>query len=375
MPSSRFDRSRLAAVGIFAFALLARLGFWAYNGTIVGNDDYSQVCSLWFSDPVAGLFAHKGILYAGFTVPRCAFLQLPGTTAQGWIAVQILLSAVGCVLLYRIGVALVDFETGLFAGVALAVLWDTFFWDVSTLSDSLFTFALVLAAWSLVNYSRNPSTRNRIGAFVALGYLAITRPHGIAFVLGWLAFDLFPVGSDRRLGLFSGRLVPGIPFALAPAGLPYVVERYDLVDVWQSGWIVIFDSSLFVYDFPTQGDPGFVEFAVGNVHHVFVMGVLKVVFFFAPFVPRHSLVHILINAVTMLPVYVLGFAGMVRARRRCYPLFRLCIGPVVGILIVTAVTFVSYDFRYRAPVGPLFALACGYFLSTLDTPIDDYLGR
>jgi len=126
-------------------------GLLAYRGTALGNDTngYTRVCSTWFTDHIAALFAHKGIPYSGFTLPLCSVLSIPGATFDPWIALQIIISALGCVLIYRIGTELIDYRAGLLAGVALAVLWDTFLWDVYVLSDSLFTFGMIIVLWAL----------------------------------------------------------------------------------------------------------------------------------------------------------------------------------------------------------------------------------
>jgi hypothetical protein len=63
------------------------------------------------------------------------------------------------------------------------------------------------------------------------------------------------------------------------------------------------------------------------------------------------------------PVAVTSFLGIGLLVRRRDPLLTYTVVPLVAILSVIAVTFVTPYFRYRAPVAPLFALLTGYIAS------------
>ena len=83
---SRADRY-FPEIPIFLLALCLRLGYWWYAGTQFGGDwsGYSEACTVWATDPLGILTAHKGILYAGFTFPFCQVLALPATTVKTWV--------------------------------------------------------------------------------------------------------------------------------------------------------------------------------------------------------------------------------------------------------------------------------------------------
>ncbi|MDS0282270.1 glycosyltransferase family 39 protein [Haloarcula onubensis] len=348
---------------IFAVGLTARTAYWLYKGTSLGRDTsvYTDVCSLWVADPASALVAKKGVLYSGFTLPLCGFLSIPGMTYDHWVGFQILLSALSCVVVYQIGSKLVDDRTGLVAGLALALLWDTFNWDVYVLSDSLFTAGMVFVLWALMWHHHTRGWQSRAAVLAGMGYLLLSRPHGFPLVAGWLLYDVFQ--SDRkRLGIFASRAVPiGIGVSTL-ASLPYVVQRYELLTKWSRGDIIVSDAT-YVYPFITGSTDQPVQFVLTNVHHLLVMGILKAVFFFTPLLLRHSAIHMAINLTTYLPVILIGFFGLYRAYCDDFYLFRMWATPVLVLTLITAVTFVSWDLRYRAPLGPVFALAFGYAVS------------
>ncbi|MGB9931518.1 hypothetical protein [Haloarcula amylolytica] len=356
----------MAPLFVFIVALLARTAYWIYGGTAVGADTngYLRACEVLATEgPVAFVFGHKGILYSGFTVPLCSVLSIPGATFDLWVIVQILLASLGSVLIYKIGTELVDRPAGVLSGLAMAVLWDTFQWDVYVLSDSLFTFGMVLVLGALAWHHREETTASRVAVFATMGYLLVSRPHGFPIVMGWVLYDLFPKGDKRRLGLFSTRWIPLLGGASLVAAIPYAVQRYYLLDVWESGELIIYESG-YAYPYVSEATGGIVGFVLSNLHHLLVMGILKTGLFFIPALPRHSAVHIAVNLVTYLPITAVGFVGLAQAWKNDFRLFRMWASPVIVLAGVTAVTFVSWDLRYRAPLGPVFALAFGYAVTT-----------
>ncbi|WP_229114764.1 hypothetical protein [Halapricum desulfuricans] len=363
---------RLAPLFVFVVALLARTAYWLYRGTAVGADTsgYLRACEVLATEgPIAFAFGHKGILYSGFTIPLCGVLSIPGATFGLWVAFQILLASFGSVLIYKIGTELVDRQTGILSGLAMAVLWDTFQWDVYVLSDSLFTFGMVLALGALAWHHREGTIASRVAVFATMGYLLISRPHGFPIVMGWVLYDLLPRGDQRRLGLFSTRWIPLLGGTSVVAVIPYAVQRYNLLDVWQSGELIIYESE-YAYPYVSEATGGTVGFVLSNLHHLLVMGILKTGLFFIPALPRHSAIHIGINLVTYLPITAIGFVGLARAWKNDFHLFRMWATPVIVLIGITAVTFVSWDLRYRAALGPAFALAFGYAVATI-LPLGD----
>jgi hypothetical protein len=71
-----------------------------------------------------------------------------------------------------------------------------------------------------------------------------------------------------------------------------------------------------------------------------------------------------LNAVTVTPLVVGAFAGTALAvRERRYDVLRLCVVPIVGILLPVMAAYLDGGFNYRAPATLLFALLTGYAVS------------
>lgn len=346
---------------LFFLAALARFGYWILSGTTHGGDfgAYSAACNIWFTNPVGIITAHKGIVYAGFTLPFCSVYSLPFTTIETWIILQMLVSALGVVLVYRTGTLLINWNAGLVAGLALAVLWDTFQWTTVLYSDAMFTFAMILCLWTFARYREYGTTRARAEPLLALGFFAVTRPFGFPIVIGWIVYEVWPSNEFVDAQIFARNWIPIGSLALIVLSIPLIIKRRNLVEKWSRGWIVVNDAT-YTYALPSPNEGSLLGLIIANHVHVLVLAAAKVVMFFAPFVPRHSTFHILVNIVTYVPIVGVGLVGAYLVWRNRPDLFRYLVTPILVTLAITALTFVSCDFRYRAPLGPVFALLAGY---------------
>lgn len=357
------------AAAVFAVALAARLAYWAYAGTRVGGDTpgYLAWCASAAADPVAALRGGIGIEYLGFTAPLCGFLGLTGNWFDGWVALQVLLSSAACALLFDAGRRLAGPTAGLVAGLGAAALWETLQWDVYVLSDSLFVAAMSAALWGLARHREAPSPRTRLLAFAALAWVALSRPVGVPIVGLWLLWDLWPRRSTHRLGLLppvaaAALIVAGVLAVAVVSSRPAWGEAW-LVPVWSTGTLV-HDDPAFTYAYAPRPADGTVGFALANLDHLVVMGALKAALLLLPVVGRFSLVHNAVNLVTLVPLLALGLWGLARAVRERPGLARLLGSPLLAIAGIVALTFIDFDWRYRAPMGPPLALLAGYVVAT-----------
>lgn len=370
------------AGGIFLVALCGRLAYWALAGTSVGaiTDTWLAYSSYSVTEITSTLLSEElaqFVLYLGYWLPLSTVTKISGGSLNTMVAVQILLSSLGCVLVFDIGRRHVNLLCGTIAGLSMAVLFESFAWSTRVLSDSLFTFVLTAAIWRLGLYQQNKTTRNRILALLVLGYLTITRPFGAPIVFGWLLYDMSK-NTDVRLDLFkSRRLLKGLVGIGLPIVATILVWRWGtvMIDFWSRGVLVADDPSFPRYPFAkyTEESISFIplgdtlisvgKFMLFNIHHIVAMGIIKVLVYFLPVVPRFSTLHNAINIFTFVPVYSLGFLGIVRMYRTDRQLFRLVVTPLLVILLIISLTFTDWGWGYRAPTGPIFAIAAGYAIS------------
>lgn len=352
------------AVALFAFALAVRAAYWAATGTATAADsDDFLLC-----DPIARgdlAPALAMVEYLGFVLATCAFLAAGGTM-ETWPIVQVLLGAAACVLLYEATRRALGDVAGVVAGLSLAVLWETFQWDVYYLTENLAVFALCLALWSATLHKAHPSRRSAARLAGALALLAVARPFGVPVIVGWLAWDMVPRRLPR-LGLVR-RPIVALAIALALAGMvamsPFrsTWTSNDVAGAWRDG-VVMWDDPTYDLDYTPRAGEGLVGFALANPDHLLVLASAKVAVFFLPVAERFSLAHNAVNLAVLAPMMALGVAGLAVLARERPEVARLWATPLAVLLVLVAATFLDYDWRYRAPAGPLFAFGAAAALA------------
>lgn len=283
------------------------------------------------------------------------------------ILVQILLSSLACVLVFYTGYRQTNLVGGLVAGIGLAVLMEGFAWTTRILADSMLVFVLTTAVWALSRYYDAPSRRRLLVVYCIFSYLAITRPFGAPLVVGFLGYDLFfRRSADRARIVPFPQVILTLVILLLPL-LTYIaleVIGFGIVSRWEEGILLAADSTFPRYPYTPRGGETLFSFIILNIDHLIIMGVLKIIVFFLPFVPRFSTLHIVINLFTYVPLFALGFWGIWKAARDRDPQLWFCVTPITVVVTIVAATFVDYSWGFRAPVGPLFALLAGYALAT-----------
>ena len=362
-----------AELAIFAVAITLRLAYWNYAGTQFGGDwgSYAEACSVWATNPLGILTARKGILYAGFTFPFCQITALPGLSPSDWVPIQIALSAVACLVVYRTGRRLIDETGGLVAGFGLALLWDTWLWTRTLYSTAMFTFAMVCCLWAFARYHHSGSRADKTLLFVSFAFLSVTHPLGPPIVLGWVVYDVRPQLAAASRRIFTRRVVPASAALTAVPLALYAADRYWLPARWFQGEVVFNDPT---YAIPVEQTGSVVDFLLTNHLYALAVPVARVLLFFVPFFPRNSLARIALNLATYTPLLLVAGYGAYRVWHERRDLFRYLVTPAVVLLAVTAVYTVSWDLRYRAVLGPSIVLLTGYVVSESDA-VEAVTGR
>ena len=363
-------------VAVFCLALVARVGYWAISGTGVGaeSENFVDFCTALASDPSSvpsAIEATTGVgttaywlLYSGYWGPMCGIYAPTGGSLDAVVLAQVLASSLTPVLLFYAAYRLVDLTAATVAGVAMALLMDTFAWSTRVLTDSPFVFVLALTVWQLARYRSDPTRRNRLLVWGCFVWLSVTRPNGIALVLGWLVYDLFPEEHGLRPNVFPYRSVAiGGAVLAIPVLIAVVVGALTFVaDHWRAGYIIANDP-VFTYEYTPRPSDSTIGFFFANLDHLLILAVLKVAVFFLPVVDRFALVHNVANVAVLLPVTLLSFVGAYWAVRRETLLARDWLTPYAVTVAIIAGTHVDYSWGYRAPATVLMVLLAGYAVS------------
>lgn len=350
----------LDSILILTIALTGRVGYWILKGTATGADTptYTSTCDIWFTQP----WLLPRIINAGFTVPFCLVTDLLGLSVDIWVALQIGLSTVTCVLVYAVASAHLDRIAGLVAGVSMAILWESFQWDIYILTDSIFVSVVTVALWAVSRHYRYRTRQTYWIAWASLALVFFTRAHGFPIVAGWLLLDFLPQGHRYRLNLIPN---PMYGIAIAILGTGILLTQYfgfltDTIFQWYGEGLLVWDSSTFQYPYKLSQHASPIAFVVFNIHHIILITLLRFVLIFVPILPRWSTVHNAANVGTLVPIILASGYGFITMLRSKSNLFRLWAIPLVMLLLTISLTHVDWDWRYRAPAAPMFSLLTGY---------------
>lgn len=364
------EASTRDAAGIFLVAVALRAWVWADVGTHVVRDATRYVT--WCNELSAGtLFGTRALVYSGYWLPYCGWLKATGGYVHGWVGVQIVLSALACVLVYATGRRLAGRSAGLVAGGALALQWEVYRWAVRPQSEFMLTVAVALALWRLAHYHTAPTTRNRLLALGSLGFVALVRPNGLPIVGAYLLYDLLPASSDHRLNLgFPAKVNLGIVGALVAAiayRLQFGWAKGGMLYHWREGIVVTPERVVYSYD-PAAAS-GVLDFFVANAEHVVAIVVLRGLWFFSPVIPGWSSGHAIRALLTLAPLTILAALGVRAAiRREEWDLIALWATPLAAIVVTAMGIWVAGWRNFLGPAVVCYALFAGYYVSLTEWP-------
>lgn len=363
-------RVRAEHVALFAFALALRARLWYRVGPLVARDATRYVA--WCGDLPASLVESHSAVYVGYWLPYCGWLTVTGGNVDGWVLVQLALSAVTVVLVYETARVLVTNTAGVVAGVLLAVQWEVYKWVIRPQSEFMLTFVVALALWRLSVYHLDATRRNRVFALASMAWVATVRPNGLVIVLAYVCWDFFPGSSDRRLDLFfparaNLALAAGLALAVAYRLSFGLYRGNTLLSPWKEG--VVVTPAQVVYEYDPAATNGVLAFFGRNLEHVAAIAVLRGLYFFRPVMPNWSGSHALRTGLTLAPLTVVGLLGVALAARRDRVLLRLWGTTLAAVVLTAMAVWVAGWRNFLGPAAVVYALFAGYFLSAI-VPFD-----
>ena len=143
----------------------------------------------------------------------------------GWvILVQLILDALTTLLIWRIGRRYFSETIGLLSAFIYAISLNATVGALYLLSDTLFTFLLVVALFFLSRYWLKPDQRWLIFLGVFLGLMPLVRPIGLYLALIWIVFCAIKQWKDSIKRWYSQPLVLGVLFTVLVA--PWILRNY-----------------------------------------------------------------------------------------------------------------------------------------------------
>ena len=363
---------------LFVAAVTIRLAYWLRVGTYYppATEIFLKACnapglSFWTRAP-------RQILKIGYIAPQCFVVDTLGLPVDTWIVVQAVVSALTCVVVYVTAKQVISRVGAVVSGLLMLFAYDAFIWINSPTTETLFVFAVALAMLLLCRFYSNPTPERRVGAWLGLGFVFFTRPHGFGMVGAWLAFDYLRNYRSKRDSLVPASRVGTVAYHVVAAvgfvGILGLFVRASFANgayhPWVEGWVLDHGIQTFPIaqiEYTPEPADNMIMFAILNADVLILLAVLRFVAFFYPYIsfawwgPRWQLFHNL----TLWPLLGGGVAGIVLAlRNRDERLVHLGLLPLLGLLAIISLTYLDRNWRYRAPANPIFALFAGYFVDT-----------
>ncbi len=201
-------RERLTLAAIAALAFAVRLAWiLATNFTPTLSDDAGRYDLLGRSLAHAAGYINPNGTTTLFWPPGYPFIlaavyRIFDDSVRAALVVNALFAAGTVVLVYAIGRRAFDARAAMLGALLYALMPSAVFFAGVTLSETAFTFVLLLAIWLIVESAVRRSGRLLAAAGVAVGYAALIRGQAALIPLVALPFWLWPAGDvtagDRR---------------------------------------------------------------------------------------------------------------------------------------------------------------------------------
>ena len=206
-------------IGVVALAFAVRLAWILYaRFTPTINDDAGRYDLLGRSLAHAAGYINPNGTTTLFWPPGYPFVlavvyRLSGDSVRAALVLNALMAAATVALVYAVGRRAFGARTAIIGSALYALLPSAIFYANVTLSETAFTFALMLGVWLMIESAERRSWPLLVAAGVAIGYASLIR--GQAALLPLVAPPFF-FWLERQPGSMSA----GAANASAPPGAP-----------------------------------------------------------------------------------------------------------------------------------------------------------
>lgn len=296
-----------------------------------------------------------------------AFVFLLGGSNSTVILLQVFLSGVAALCLYKISVKVSGRANVAFLTVFFYLSWLKIHeWNTILYTESLFTSCSIIC-FALLMKSKYPW---QFGfAFVLTLFTFFVRPTGFAFLIGLIAYLVFLVKSkiDKRLFVSTIVLVTVAIFLLAC----YMLEGADLIDSYARGEVIYPNISVGLeipsdLVIPTKDAPAFARmfmFAFDNPVYFAKLSFYKMILFIGNVKPYFSPIHNTIIVLILYPIYIFAIIGYFRFGKTQFEKYFIA-GYVASLAFTVSLTSENWDGRFLMPVLPFIFLLASHGIIT-----------
>ena len=247
--------------------------------------------------------------------------------------------------------------------VYFALLPECFQWNQYVLSDTIFMLLHILLSY-LTLLLLNGSKKNKVYLFYSAVSLILLYSRPVAFVAVMISFSflfLYYV-LNKQFFLFLKLIIPVVLIFSSSLILFKTTEKTSkkMEDYTASGYANTFtnwfEEGMIIHDRPTYNIETMKEQDHVAVYYLKVF-VLRFVHFWHPFLKEYSTFHLLVNAITLLPIFILGWIEIIlQLKSLIKNKFKSLLTPHVYLIAILlaytgfhSLTLIDFDHRYRYP--------------------------
>jgi 4-amino-4-deoxy-L-arabinose transferase-like glycosyltransferase len=162
----------------------------------------------------------------GYAAFLAVIFKLFGDAPYIVVLIQLLITIGTCGLVYAIGKCLGGNKAGLVAGWVYAINPNSFFWGMTILSGTLFSFLLTFASYHFLRFIQKSRGHNLVLSGALLGLATLVRPVGLLVIFIWVL--LLTIWQFRSTGQKRAMLVHVGLFTVASTALilPWFIRNY-----------------------------------------------------------------------------------------------------------------------------------------------------
>jgi hypothetical protein len=309
----------------------------------------------------------KAIEYMGYNV-FVAFAQVLNSAHlfETIVAMQVLVSAVAMVCLYKIADTFGGTTVAVFASLAWVLFPDIQYWNFLILTESLFVSGVLISFYALV------CSKAKAQVAIALLLIAFTttiRPNGFIVLVATYTYLLVGSIVKKEHLVTGGILIFGLlAIAFGANLLGAIVERQEIVGSFIKGEIIwgyspsynpLPESSLRGLGANTTGLSAVFQLALSEPFYFLEVVFTKLFYLLSHTRPYWSSYHNVYAVLFLVPIYVMATASLFH---RTAPLKIVSFAsPLIAAqLLVVAFSFADWDGRHLLPIYPLFCLLAGF---------------
>jgi hypothetical protein len=290
--------------------------------------------------------------YVSYSLLLAGVIAVTGSFSN-MVVVQVILSLVSVLLLYRLTFSISRSAFSAFVGAMLFVVWpDVSQWNFFIYTDSAFT-SLVVISIALLHFSKYPLQYVLVAVLIV--FTIFIRPVGVVFFLSILIYLL-----NRFREIAPARLIAGAFIVIGLITVNFIMRgsidsflsSYKNAEIIYPGVNVGVQAPADI-SVPASGNQPVVRlilFVISNPVYFLKLFSMKVAFFVGHVKPYFSVSHNILIGIFLYPLYIMAVPGVLSLNNSQLRSFAVSF---IGLQVVmVGLTSENWDGRFLLPVLP-----------------------